>query len=181
MAKDSVRCLRDGLWGLDRARQIAQEIQGQRRIVKALIEAMFGEDVEVRKRASDVARRITDNDVSVLYDYADELAGLLAEIAPAESRTRWHLGLVVARVAHTREQRLRASRLMELLIEDESNVTRCSAVEGIGLLACEEISLRGIADEMIEGALRDGTAAMKARARHAKRRLEKSLGSLGRK
>jgi len=181
VAKDWVPRLEDGLWSLDRAKQIAQEIQGRRRGVKALVEAMFGEDVEIRKRASDVARRITDYDVSVLYDYADELAGLLAEIASGEPRTRWHLGLVVARVAHTREQRLRASRLMELLIEEESNVTRCSAIEGIGLLACEEASLRGIADEIIARALREGTPAMKARARHAKRRLEKSLRSLGRK
>ncbi len=75
---------------------------------------------------------------------------------------------------HTREQRLRAARLMELLIEDESNVTRCSAIEGIGLLACEEASLRGVADEMIERALRNGTPAMKARARHAKWRLERA-------
>lgn len=181
MKKVSVHSLAEGLWSLERARRIAQEIQGQRRAVKALIETMFGGDAELRKRASDVARRITDNDTSALCDYVDELAGLLAELAPEESRTRWHLGLVVARIAHTREQRLRAARLMELLIEDESNVTRCSAIEGIGLLACDEPSLRGVAEEMIEQALRGGTPAMKARARQAKRRLEKSMRNLGRK
>jgi hypothetical protein len=99
---------------------------------------------------------------------------LLAELAPEESRTKWHLGLVVARVAHTREQRLRAARLMQLLIEEESNVARCSAVEGIGLLGCGEPSLREAAEEMIERALRNGTPAMKARARHAKKRLERA-------
>ena len=142
--------------------------------MKALIACMFGVDAELRKRAADVARRITENDVAPLRKYADELAGLLSEIAPEESRTRWHLGLVVARVAHTREQRLRAARLMELLMEDESNVARCSAVEGIGALACEERSLIGVAEEMIDRALRDGTKAMKCRARHAKRRLERT-------
>ncbi|QNI37411.1 hypothetical protein [Edaphobacter albus] len=181
MAKDSVRLLGEGPWSLDRAMRIAQEIQGQRRVVKALVETMFGEDAELRKRAADVACRVTDNDASALYGYADELAGLLAEIALEESRTRWHLGLVVARVAHTREQRLRAAGLMELLIEDESNVTRCSAVEGIGLLACEEASLREIAEEIVEQALREGTPAMKARARHAKRRLAKIDGKSGTK
>jgi uncharacterized protein YllA (UPF0747 family) len=143
---------------------------------------MFGDEPEPRKRAADVARRITDSDPKVLWRYADELAGLLAELSAEESRTRWHLGLVVSRVAHTREQRLRAARLMELLIEDESNVARCSAVEGIALLASEEPSLRGVAEEMIERALRDGTKAMKARARSAKRRLEKArklAGNLG--
>ena len=96
-----------------------------------------------------------------------------------ESRTRWHLGLVVARVAHTREQRLRAARLMELLMEEESNAARCSAVEGIGLLASEEPSLCGVAADMIARALREGTLAMKCRARHAKKRLEKALRANG--
>jgi hypothetical protein len=142
---------------------------------------MFGEDVEVRKRAADVARRITQSDAAPLERYADEFAGLLAEVPVEESRTRWHLGLVVARVAHTREQRLRAARLMELLMEEESNVARCAAVEGIGVLAAVETSLRGIAEEMIERSLREGTLAMKCRAREAKRRLEKINRFAGKK
>jgi hypothetical protein len=175
VAKKVVRSLREGRWGLERARRTALEIEGNRGAVRALVGEMFGEEPELRKRAADVARRITDSNPKVLWRYAEELAGLLAELSPEESRTRWHLGLVVARVAHSREQRLRAARLMELLIEDESNVARCSAVEGIGLLACEEASLRGVAEEMIERALRDGTKAMKSRARHTKRRLEVRL------
>jgi hypothetical protein len=130
---------------------------------------MFADDVEIRKRAADVARRIVERDATPLQRYADELVGLLAEVSVEESRTRWHLGLVVANVAHTRDQRLRAARLMELLMEDESNVARCSAIEGIGLLALNEPSLREVAEEMIERALRDGTLAMKCRARNARR------------
>jgi hypothetical protein len=169
-----MRALSDGRWGLVRARETARAVETDRPAVKALIQSMFGDDAEIRKRAADVARRIVERDATPLKRYADELAGLLAEIAVEESRTRWHLGLVVANVAHTREQRLRAARLMELLMEDESNVARCSAVEGMGLLAIEEPSLRGIAEEMIGRALREGTLAMKCRARHAKRRLERA-------
>ncbi len=172
--KSMVRVLGEGRWDLARAREAAREIEADRHAVKALVEAMFGDDAEMRKRASDVARRITERDAASLQRYADELAGLLAEVPLEESRTRWHLGLVVARTAHTREQRLRAARLIELLMEDESNVARCSAVEGIGLLAIGEASLRGVAEEMIERALREGTKAMKCRAREAKRRLEKA-------
>jgi len=169
-----MRALDGGRWGLARARLVAREIEADRRAVKALVAAMFGDDAEIRKRAADVARRIVERDAAPLVRYADELAGLLAEISVEESRTRWHLGLVVAKVAHTRAQRLRAARLMELLMEDESNVARCSAVEGIGLLAIEEPSLREVAEEMIERALREGTLAMKCRAREAKRRMERA-------
>jgi hypothetical protein len=167
------RSLSEGRWGLERARITAREIVPLRSAAKALVVAMFDEEPEVRKRAADVAHRVTDMDVSLLRPYADELAGLLAETAPEESRTLWHLGLVVSRTAHTREQRLRAVRLMELQLGNESNVARCSAVEGIGLLAREEPELRDFALEVIERVLREGTLAMKARARHAKRQLEK--------
>jgi hypothetical protein len=159
------RRLRSDGWGLGRARALAEEIGGDKAGVRALVRELFGDDVEVRKRAADVARRITDRDGSLLEGYADELAGLLETLPVEESRTRWHLGLVVPRVARTRVQRLRAARTMGLIAGDESNVVMCSAVEGMGLLALQEVSLRDEAEEMVERFLRDGTKAMKCRAR----------------
>ena len=153
------------MWGLGRARAIAEKIGGDKAGVRALVRELFGEDVEVRKRAADVARRITERDGRLLEPYADELAGLLEALPVEESRTRWHLGLVVPRVARTRVQRLRVARTMWLLTEDESNVVRCSAVEGMGLLALEETSLKDEAEEMVARYLREGTVAMKNRAR----------------
>lgn len=173
-AKRVAELLLEGRWGLDRARSLARAVEQDRSAVKALVEALFGDEPELRKRGADVARRITEEDGAPLLRYAEELAGLLAEVPLEESRTRWHLGLVVARVAHTREQRLRAGRLMELLMEEESNVVRCSAIEGIALLAYDEPSLRDVAEEMIARALLEGTTAMKSRAKHAKRRLERA-------
>jgi hypothetical protein len=159
------RQLRGARWGLPLARMIAEEVGGSRAAVGALVRELFGEDVEVRKRAADVARRVTERDGRLLERYADELAGLLETLPVEESRTRWHLGMVVPRAAHTRMQRLRAARTMLLLAEDESNVVRCSAVEGLGLLALQEASLRDEAEEMVERFLREGTLAMKCRAR----------------
>jgi hypothetical protein len=159
------RQLRGARWGLPLAREIAQEVGESKAAVGALVRDLFGEDVEVRKRAADVARRITELDGRLLERYADELAGLLETLPVEESRTRWHLGLVVPRVAHTRTQRLRAARTMSLLAEDESNGVRCSAMEGLGLLALQEASLRDEAEEMVARYLREGTLAMKNRAR----------------
>jgi len=163
------RQLREAGWGLARARSLAEEIAGDKVAVRTLVRELFGEDVEVRKRAADVARRITERDGRLLEPYADELAGLLETLAVEESRTRWHLGLVVPRVARTRMQRLRAARTMSLLAEAESNGVRCSAVEGLGLLALQEASLRDEAEEMVAKFLREGTLAMKCRARAVQR------------
>src|ERR1700738_722858 len=159
------RQLRGARWGLPLARVIAGEVGESKALVRALVRELFGDDVEVRKRAADVARRVTERDGRLLEPYADELAGLLETLPVEESRTRWDLGLVVPRVAHTRMQRLRAARTMSLLAEDESNGVRCSAVEGLGLLALQEASLRDEAEEMVDRFLREGTLAMKCRAR----------------
>jgi hypothetical protein len=168
------RQLRRARWGLPLARSLAEQIVDDATGVRALVQELFGEDAEVRKRAADVARRVTERDGRLLERYADELAGLLETLPVEESRTRWHLGLVVPRVAHTRMQRFRAARTMSLLAEDESNVVRCSAVEGLGLLALQEASLRDEAEEMVERFLREGTLAMKCRARAVQRLWAKS-------
>ena len=168
------RQLRGPRWGLPLARSLAEEIVDDKPGVRALVHELFGEDVEVRKRAADVARRITDRDGRPLEPYADELAGLLETLPVEESRTRWHMGLVVPRVARTRMQRLRAARTMSLLAGDESNVVRCSAVEGMGLLAMQEPSLRDEAEEMVERYLREGTKAMKNRSRTVQKMWAKS-------
>ena len=163
------RQLRSSRWNLSEARRIAEEIGRDKAGVRALVRELFGEDVEIRKRAADVVRRITERDGRLLERYADELAGLVETLPVEESRTRWHLGLVVPRVARTRMQRLRAARTMSLLAGDESNVVRCSAVEGLGLLALQETALRDEAEEMIERYLREGTKAMKSRSRAVQR------------
>ena len=167
------RQLRAATWGLEAARSIASQIAGSQSGLRSLITELFGDDLEVRKRAADVARRLTERDAACLRPYADELAGLLDALPPEESRTRWHLGLVVPRIAGTPAQRLRAARTMSLLAEDESTVVRCSAVEGMASLAVQEPTLRHDAEELIERYLREGTKAMKSRARHARRMLSK--------
>jgi hypothetical protein len=170
--------LREGAWGLARARAIADGICEMGRIaeVRALISELFGEDVEVRKRAADVARRVSEREPTLLAKYADELSGLLAQLPVEEARTRWHLGLVVPRIALTQAQRLRAARAMLVLAEDASNVVRCSAVEGLGTLALAEPSLREEAEAMVEQYLCEGTLAMKSRSRHVRKLLAKRYG-----
>jgi len=165
-------------WGLARARMLAHEIGDYKPSLRSLIGELFGDEVYVRKRAADVARRITDVDPAPLQRYADELAGLLESLPIEESQTRWHLALVVSRVAHTQAQRLRASRIMSLLAEDESNALRCAAMEGMATLALSEPSLRDEAEALVEQFLWNGTPAMKARARHMQKKLTKKYGEL---
>jgi hypothetical protein len=84
-----------------------------------------------------------------------------------ESRTRWHLCLVAARSARTPQQIRLAAEILWQLSEDKSNVVRCSAVEGLGLLARHDPSLRNSVEPFLHQALVTGTCAMRVRARKA--------------
>jgi hypothetical protein len=165
-------------WGLPQSRMLARVIGDYQPSLRALVGELFGEDVRLRKRAADVARRITDNDPTPLERYADELAGLLESLPIEESQTRWHLALVVSRTAHTQAQRLRASRILSLMTEDESNAVRCAAMEGMATLALNEPSQREEAEALVEQFLWNGTPAMKARARQMQKRLTKKYADL---
>jgi hypothetical protein len=46
-------------------------------------------------------------------------------------------------------------------------------MEGLGMLALQEASLRDEAEEMVETFLREGTKAMKCMARQVKRKLDR--------
>ena len=99
--------------------------------------------------------------------HAAELAVILAETPISESRTRWHLGLVVARSARTPSQIRLAAEILWQLSEDKSNVVRASAVEGLGLLARRDPALRNGIEPFLHQALITGTPAMRVRARNA--------------
>ena len=171
-ARSSVKddLMKPPCWGLDEARAQAQRLlmqQDRRRPARELIAALITSNPDQRVRAADVARRITERDVDFLAPHAAELASILADTPIAESRTRWHLGLVTARSVRTPQQIRLAAEILWQLAEDKSNVVRCSAVEGLGLLARRDASLRSTVEPFLHQALLTGTPAMRVRARNA--------------
>lgn len=170
--------LSKGSWGLQRARQAAARIFASPALIKPLLQTLLSGDRELRKRAADTARRVVERQPELLKPHAEILIGLFSESAKDNWRTRAHLGLVVARIAHSRSQRIRAAGLLMPLYYDPSNVVRCTAIEGLGILARAEAGLRTQFEAVAEESLATGTLAMKNRAQHglaglhARRRFE---------
>jgi len=162
-------------WRLDEARTAARRLlarRDRRHAARELVTCLLTQDRELRVRAADVARRITERDAECLAPHAAELASILAEIPIPENRTRWHLGLVAARTARTPNQIRLAAEVLWQLAEDKSNVVRCSAVEGLGLLGHRDRSLRSSIEPFLHQAFLTGTPAMRVRARDALHRLQ---------
>ena len=161
----------EGAWGLAlayRAASLVLEDPGQ---VSALVRLLFSPNAEVRRHAADAARRVTEKQPDLLRPYADRLLGALAESTGDDWRMLAHTGLVAARIAHTRAQRLRAASLLRPLLHDPSNVVRCTALEGLGLLASLVPDLRAEVQPILEEAVVVGTPGMRHRARVALDRL----------
>src|ERR1700758_2754067 len=70
-------------WGLAVARAQARRLLAQqdtRRIARQLVDALSQNDGELRPRAAELARRITEKDTDFLIAHAAELAAILAEV-----------------------------------------------------------------------------------------------------
>ena len=63
------------------------------------------------------------------------------------------------------------SLLLRPLLSDPSNVVRCTALEGLGILSESEPTLQTEVTLVLEEALQTGTLAMKNRAQHALKKM----------
>ena len=154
-------------WGLPDARREAAKVLENHALVKTLLQLLFSGNGHIRQRAADTAWRVTEKNRELLAPHAERLLGLFSESSTDNWRTRAHLGLVVARIAKTASQRQRVAGLLLPLYYDSSNVVRCTAIEGWGILSACEPALRAQFRPLLEEALSTGTLAMQNRARYA--------------
>jgi HEAT repeat protein len=160
--------LADMLGGGDRrsigkSNEVAKLILSEPKRFAELIECLWDEDPIVRMRAADAAEKITVSRPELLKPFKRELLGLLAEAEQIE--LRWHLALMVPRLALSRVERERAATALQRYLEDRSSIVKTCALQGLVDLARQDPSLRELARGTLEESLRTGTAAMKARAR----------------
>lgn len=160
-----------GAWGLALAYRAAAVVIGDPRQAGVLVRLLSSADAELRRHAADAARRVTEKQPGLLQPYTDRVLGAFAQSAGDDWRMLAHTGLVAARIAQTRAQRLRAASLLRPLLDDPSNVVRCTAIEGLGLLASLVPELRPKVEPILEEALVYGTPGMRCRARAALGRL----------
>jgi len=124
---------------------------------------LWHEDPAVRMRSADAAEKVSAAKPEMLKPYKAELLGLLAETEQIE--LRWHLAQMVPRLGLTEAERNRAAETLRLYLEDRSSLVRTFALQALADISRTDTRLRERARELLEEALRGGTAAMKARAR----------------
>jgi len=148
---------------IGRADEVAELVSREPKFFAQLIAGLWSEDALVRMRAADAAEKVTRERGDLLQPYKRELLGLLSEARQQE--LRWHLAVMVPRLALTAKERLAAVAALNHYLEDRSSIVKTFALQGLAELAQEEPSMRPRVVEILREASRRGTPAMKARSR----------------
>ena len=155
---------------IGRADRVAAMVGRDRRLFAKLMAGLWSESALVRMRAADAAEKVTREKPEWLTPYRKELLGLLAEVE--EQEVRWHLAVMVPRLALSAKERAQAISALNRYLEDRSSIVRTFALQGMADLAKEDASLGAAVIETLREATRSGTAAMKARSRKLLKQLE---------
>jgi len=89
--------------------------------------------------------------------------GLLGETI--EQELRWHLAVMVPRLALNSNERKPTISLLNSYMRDKSSIVKTFALQGLADLARDDAGIRSEVIEILREATRSGTPAMKARSR----------------
>jgi len=156
---------------IGRADEVAALVSKNLRLFGGLIRGLWSDNPLVRMRAVDAAEKVTRNNRTLVQPYKKQLLGLLAEAEDQE--LRWHLAVMIPRLALDVTERQRAASLLEGYLEDRSSIVKTFALQGLADLAEDEPHIRPRVLETLREAARSGTAAMSARSRKLLVRLER--------
>lgn len=96
--------------------------------------------------------------------------------ATEEKEVRWHLALIAARLPLNASEREVAVAALKNYLEDRSSIVRTFALQALADFAANDEGLRVEVIELLQHAVRAGTAAMKARSRKLLARLNSAIG-----
>jgi hypothetical protein len=148
---------------IGRADKVAAIVSKDPRLFPELIAGLWSEDPLVRMRAADAAEKVTRSNRDLLRPYKKELLGLMAEAEQQE--LRWHLAVMVPRLLLNPKERKLAAAQLNGYLEDRSSIVKTFALQGLADLAQDDASIRPRVIDVLQGATRNGTPAMKARGR----------------
>ncbi|HME12870.1 MAG TPA: hypothetical protein VKF79_08420 [Candidatus Acidoferrum sp.] len=148
---------------LGRVNAVITLLRNNGRLFPELLQFMWSDDPVVRMRAADAVEKISAAKHALLQPFKAELLGLAEETHQQE--VQWHLALMLPRLRLTGTERQRAVAGLKGYLQSRSSIVKTFALQGLAEFAGRDEELRTEVLEIIMQASRNGTAAMKARAR----------------
>lgn len=149
--------------GLGPAHKIAAEAIRSSEVVRELVDALRDRRTVVTIRAANALNKVQQSNAEVVTKYGHDI--LRAALECEDLLTRWNLTIVVGRLPlHGRDRALAVDLMFEAL-GSGSGFLRAFAMTGLVELAAGDAALRKRVRPIVEKALEDPSAAMRARAR----------------
>jgi len=174
MSRKVIERLRGGdRRSIGEAGRVAALASHDKKTFRKLVKALWDEDPLIRMRAADAIEKASaqNKNKDLLQPFKRELLGLLAEATQQE--LRWHLAQMIPRLELTRQERSRAAEALRVYLDDRSSIVKTWALNALAELVMQDDSLGPEVIELLRHAVRSGTPAMRARAKHLLRRLDR--------
>lgn len=143
----------------------------RRAAIRDLMKELLSGNPFARRCAADLARRVSAREPGILRKYAGVFIDLVAELPQDQWQARGYVTLAAALNASTHVQRMRLAFLVRSMIDDQRIAVRAIALEAFAVLAVAEPELHDEAMLLLERYRRNGSCAMRSRARRMLLRL----------
>jgi HEAT repeat protein len=154
---------------IGRSNAVAAFVLKHPRAAGQLVRALWHSNAVIRMRAADALEKVSAQNPQLIARYKQELLGLLGETTQQE--LRWHLALMLPRLPLTPAERRRAEHHLRGYFDDKSSIVKTCALQALAEFSEQDRSFRAEVMDLLRGAARSGTAAMRARSRKLLERL----------
>jgi hypothetical protein len=148
---------------LGRTNEVVAEILSSPSKFPALCDGLSSNDPVIRMRAADAIEKITVMRPELLAPYKRKLLALA--VREAQIEVRWHLALMLPRLALTPRERAAAIDILFDYLRDRSSIVKTHAMQGLANLALKHPTLKAQIVPVVAELTEIGTAAVRARGR----------------
>src|SRR5277367_4712292 len=118
---------------IGRSNEVVALVQQRPAVFPQLIHGLWSSDPLVRMRAADAAEKVSLCRPDLLQPFKTKLLRLLDETTQQE--LRWHLAQMIPRLRLAKKDRVRATAVFRLHLNDQSSIVKASAMQAIADLA----------------------------------------------
>ena len=148
---------------IGRSEQVAERVLKEPDLFGALMDAMEGDDPVVRMRAADAAEKVSVRRPDLLGPHEERLLTSLGRVPQQE--VRWHVAQMIPRLALGERDRSSAITLLFGYPGDDSRIVQVCALQALWDLSQDDPRLRKRVVPQLEALEREGSPAVRARAR----------------
>jgi len=125
---------------IGRVDEVVAHVSNDRKLFAELIAGLWSDNPLIRMRAADAIEKITRKYPKLVQRYKNELLSLMAETQ--QQGLRWHLAVMIPRIALNERERLTAVSSLIGYLEDSSSIVKTFALQGLADFAQSEAAIR---------------------------------------